>query len=285
MRGFFIFLFLLIGTATNKNLFANENYLPYLAEKTEIDSKAIISKSQIKSLVIISCSGKSGSTTLQHSFRTLGVKALRCHVINEQMHNLILQRSANTNIILIDSFRDVISRKISSYFHHLTKYLKMSQEKIISKYKKDRVNFLKFIQKDFQKKIFKIGNNYAFKHWKDFNYDCLNDALFNFQKRYQLKQIGNLYFVNLRFEDIKDWEEIIKSLPIPINLKHFKIVAANQAKNKWYSDLYQDFLKHFTLSKTSFDTILSEFSEKMAHFYTEKEIEDFINKWKPHLVD
>jgi len=248
-------------------------------------SSATKVKAQKKTLAIISCSGKSGSTTLQSSFNNLGIKTHRFHLLVDKMYDYILEAEKDTVILLIDSMRDIISRKIASYFQHLQVNLKMKKGEILELYKKDRKHLFKTIQKQLDKKILVIAHFHAFRDWKKFNYDCLKDGVFDFEKKYQLKKIGNLYFVNLRFDDIANWQEIIQSLDVPINFNKFQIVSANKSEDKWYRTIYKDFLTGFTISKTNFNAIISDFSEEMAHFYKEKELEAFIEKWEPHLID
>jgi len=242
-------------------------------------------KPQSKTMAMVSCSGKSGSTTLQSSFNAIGIETYRFHVLIDTMYDYILESEKDTAILLIDSMRDIISRKVASYFQHLTTSLEMSQSEVLAAYKKDRGDLFKKIQRQINSKILKIAHFHAFRDWKKFNYDCLKDGNFDFKKKYQLKKIGNLYFVNLRFDDIENWQEIIQSLDIPINFKNFKIVSANKSEDKWYRTIYKDFLTYFTISKSDFNTIISDFSEEISHFYTEKEIEKFIEKWQSHFVD
>jgi|GEM_PF-3899479 len=267
-----------VGIFSNRALFSNETCCL-------IDKQAKIAERPIKNLAIISCSSKSGSTTLEKSFKTLGIETYRFHVLPERMFTYVLAQEKDTRILLIDSMRDIISRKIAAYFQGITKHTKLPRKEIMSRYNKNRPIFLKFLQKEFNKKLFKIAQHHAFNDWKKFQYDCLKDKSFNFEKKYQLKKIGNLYFLNLRFDDISNWAEIIRSIDLPIDLKNFKIVAANQSAEKWYKDIYQDFLNHFTLSRSHFNRILSNFSEEISHFYTEQEIENFLNKWEPYLID
>jgi hypothetical protein len=251
----------------------------------ENDRKIQKNDSGLKDLVIVSCSGKSGSTTLATSFQRIGIERYHCHNINNEMYEFILEREQDSNILLIDSIRDIISRKIASFFQNITNHIHLSKQEILASYKSNPSAFLRTLQEHFKKKMMPRKMRNAFKSWNQFNYNCITDGVFDFKKKYQLKKIGNLYFVNLRFDDIKNWEKIIKSIDLPMDLSHFKIVAANQAKDKWYRNIYQDFLANFTLTQAEFDKILSDKSEELAHFYTADEINDFIARWKPYIKD
>ncbi len=236
-----------------------------------------------KSLVIVSCSGKSGSCTLEASFQAMNLETYRYHVLKPQNISTILSQANDNDILLIDSIRDPIARRIASYFQNLSAHLHLSQEIILRRYKYDRFNFVNILLQEFDRKIIELEQYYGFCSWKDLHYDCLKEDVFDFDKKYQLKQIGNLYFVNLRFDDIQNWETIIRSLPIPFYVNQFNIVPSNRAQDKWYKEIYQDFLKYFTLSQAKFDLILSNNAEELAHFYKEEEIEKLIDRWKPYI--
>ena len=241
-------------------------------------------KSKSNQMIIISCSGKSGSTTLEASFKALGFESHRFHKLEEDMYNYISGAKKDKVILFIDSMRDVISRKVASYFHHLSYNLHADRDTIRDMYKNNRKKLFKKIQNQLDDQILKIAHFHAFSDWKKFDYDCLNDEVFDHEKKYQLKKIGHLYFVNLRFDDIGEWQKIIRSLDVPINLKKFKVVSANKSADKWYAEIYKDFLPLFKISKENFDIIVNNFAEEIAHFYTKEEIEAFIAKWKPHIT-
>lgn len=265
----FGYLLFLIAVSSHAILFGFESGVPTNNQRKN-------------NLVIVSCSGKSGSSTLAASFKKMGFETYHCHSVNK-LYDLIIEREQEGNVILIDSIRDIFARKISSFFQNISKHTNLSVPEILERYKKYPKLFLRSLQKIFKKNILIIANNHAFQSWKHFDYNCLTDGEFDFEKKYQLKRIGNLYFVNLRFDDIKNWEEIIKSIGLPMNLRRFKIITTNQADDKWYKDIYRDFLDHFTLTQSEFDTILSKFSAELAHFYTTEEIQEFISKWERRI--
>ena len=244
---------------------------------------ALPTPSQEKPLVIVSCSGKSGSTTLESSFKHLNIETYRFHRITDSMYETI--SSTKRPVLLLDSMRDIISRKIASYFHHLANHLNLPIAEILNIYQTNPKLLFEKIQKQLDEKILKIAHFHSFHDWKKLGYYCLEDSSFDFEKRYQLKKVGNLYFVNLRFDDIKDWQTIISSLDIPFSLTHFKLISANQSENKWYNEIYKEFLPLFTISRKNFYKILRDFSAELNHFYTQKEKRAFLKKWQPHLVD
>lgn len=242
-------------------------------------------KKEPQPLVIVSCSGKSGSSTLQASFQRLGFETRRRHALDENMYAYILKREKEGPVLLIDSIRDMISRKIASFFQNLSQHTQIAEAEILANYQKDRVGCLNFLLGEFHKKLFQIANLNTFQFWNRLNYSCLRDGSFDFEKKYQLKKIGNLYFLNLRFDDIQNWQKIIKSLDLPFDLRQFTIQPSNLSQEKWYKDIYRDFLKNFKISQADFDAVLQNSAAELHHFYTPEEIQKFIDKWKPYIYN
>jgi hypothetical protein len=231
-----------------------------------------------ETVVLVCCSGKSGSCTLEQSFRRSGFPVKRYHGMN-QTKAFEISNSAES-LIVIDSIRDQISRRISSFFQNITEHLGLSENQILEIYHKEGLGLF---QDKFDKIIVHLEQYYGFRSWHHYNYNCLRDGIFDFEKKYQFQQVGKLYFVNLRFDDIKQWQKIIKSIPLPINLKNFKIVQANIGKKKWYSDIYQDFCDHFTLTQGDFNIILNNNRNEIIHFWGEEGVQNFIDKWTPSI--
>jgi hypothetical protein len=232
--------------------------------------------------IFVSCSGKTGGHTLKTSFEALGLEVLHVHSLNHDHYGFIIEQSKNRPILFIDSTREMISRKIASYFQNLESHLKMSSSHILEKYEQEREQFIDYLIQDFNKKILFIDRYHTFYWWKLFGYDVLKGS-FDFEKKYQFKQIGNLYFINLRLEDVSNWKEIILSIGLPFDLSRFEILPENQAKYKYLKNIYSDFLERVTFSQLDFDKIYDMHQNEMSHFYTESEIENFINKWKSHV--
>ena len=235
-------------------------------------------------IIIILCSGKSGSTSLQKSFQQAGFKTYREHRLNENLSKILKELPSNQAVLFIDSTRDIIARKIASFFHHLEKNLKSNRNQILKAYKQNKKLILAKIQKKLDQKITKIAHFQAFTDWKKLGYDCLQDGEFDRENMCQLHQQKNYYFVNLRFDDIASWQEIIQNLPIPFDLSEFVLVAANRAENKWYSDIYHDFKQIFTIERKQFNFIVNSLNSVLDHFYTPQERDNFQRKWAKHIL-
>lgn len=243
-----------------------------------ICSQSPVFSYEYENFVVICCSGKSGSTSLEYSFKNLGFPTERFHKLDRIQAEALANKGQT--VVMIDVIRDIISRKIASYFQNIPRHLGIPADQIVKKYNKEGIDF---ILRGFDKIIVPLAQAYSFNCWKYYGYDCLKDGVFDFKKRYQMTQVGHIYFVNLLFDDIADWETIIRSLPIPLDLHDFRLASRNRKEQKWYGAIYDDFLAHFTLSQESFDTILQNNREEIIHFGGEKGIQNFIDKWKPSI--
>lgn len=231
-----------------------------------------------ENFVVICCSGKSGSSSLESSFKTLGFPTERFHQLNHDQAEILANKGKT--VIMIDAMRDILSRKISSYFQNISDHIGMTAHEIMAKHRDEGIDF---VLQGFDKIIVPIEQYYAFNSWKHYGYDCLQDGVFDRKKRYQIAQVDHIYFVNLLFDDIEDWDTIIRSLPIPLDLHKFSLASTNRKEQKWYNTIYDDFLAHFTLSQESFDAVLENNRQVILHFEGKKGIQNFIDKWQPFI--
>jgi len=62
-----------------------------------------------------------------------------------------------------------------------------------------------------------------------------------------------------------------------LNLNDFELVRANEASDKWYAELYQEFKQQVALPQSYADQLYQ--SRYMEHFYTEDESAALRKKW------
>ena len=60
-------------------------------------------------------------------------------------------------------------------------------------------------------------------------------------------------------------------------MQDFELVRANEARDKWYADLYREFKEKSVLPQSYADRLYN--SSYMEQFYTAEEIEAFRQKW------
>jgi hypothetical protein len=79
----------------------------------------------------------------------------------------------------------------------------------------------------------------------------------------------NLNVILLRFEDVARWSQILSQY-----FPGFKMPAANQGSDRWYSNIYQEFLKSYQFSKHEIDAICQGDTMK---FYSAEERPEMCN--------
>lgn len=242
--------------------------------------------------VIINNSGKTAGMSLYKSFKKLPhIKVQHTHNITrndepgrgfmqgkcviEEVQNL---KSNPRNVIYIfNVYRDIIERKISSFFQNLEFHMKMSKEDIVKKYKNDKN--IDFIIERFNNMVYLLEEYNSYEQWEHLDFDVYKNGCFNKTKGVLVHQNENVIFVILAFSKIKKWKNIIDS---ELNNKKFidlDISHSNNSKKKWYCEIYKQFNKKINIPHTTLDKIFEKHKKSIEFFMTDKEILDMKKKW------
>jgi hypothetical protein len=227
--------------------------------------------------MFVICGGKCGSSTLTHSFNNNGYVALHAHSDNEflktqnkqeyysSIYELIEQnKQIHENIYVIDSYRDPIERKLSSYFNNVGK----DGNKINVNYHVDKIN----------KKIFFLETYHPINHILEyFGLEKFND--FDYEKKYKIMKHENIHFIKIRFEDISEWKNIFES----ILGKPIKIISANVSSTKSYSGIYRKVKNAYKININHLKAFVE--CPEFKIYKTDAEREQYIAKWKLKSYD
>jgi hypothetical protein len=241
--------------------------------------------------IVINGSGKTGTTSLYKSFNSLNISVQHSHNLfeanelgpgfsknkctYEEINKLLLQKDKQIKFILIDSFRDPIERKISSFFQNIINnqnYKFIDIDHVLDTYKNQGIQpFIELFNKNIN-----IENYQSCLQWeKAFNFNIFQYA-FDKKEKYMYIENNNINFLLLRFDDINNWNTIIKN---KLNIPKFKLVKNNVSENKWYHHIYKDFKTHYRVPINLFEKIFKEQEKLLNYFYTSVEIEEFKKKW------
>ena len=228
--------------------------------------------------MFVLCGGKCGGTTLANTLKkndyitthfhhnitpglfegiTFNPNIISCFDLIK--HNA---KNNNNNIYIIDSYRLPIERKISSFFQHLNcdnfKYNDMIIDMMIDYF-----------------------NKYLLENE---NYHPINDILtylnqplfdsFDFTKRYNMIENGNIKIIKILFRDIKNWGTILSN----VLEKEIIMYSDNLTENKLIYNLYKEFLKKFKISRNYLDNILPN-DREFKIYNTKEEQEEYYNMW------
>ena len=215
--------------------------------------------------VIILSGGKTGSSTLQKSFKTYSPTSKVCH-----MHSAIpkyelkgLQLGKRT--LIVNSYREPISRMVSSLFQNLHVHvpgLKKEENVIVNK-----ETFIKVKEK--MDEWLRNENYIEDYHSVPFS-DIVNMEISQDMEQYGFSFVpdnDNDYFPTdylfMKFEHIKEWEEQISSI-----FPGFIIVPENITEKKTEYELYVYFKQHYRTDK--FQGLLDR-EENMLIYYNSYE--------------
>jgi len=231
--------------------------------------------------------GKSGSSSIKNGFPNINVahwhsvgyfeniyetKLLSSN--NYDLYDLIIYIGNKYNFkpLIIESVRNPINLGISRIFQHIKRdrgpndYL----GKQIKKYKSDNnINALIEIIKsggELAKEVRRIPYSCEmFK--KHFNIDLLSS--FDKELNYYFNDINNVYLLFLKFEDIKNWSEIINNnVPYEFVLTH---------ANKTTDEFYEIVNTNLKFTKEELQPLLD--CSKMTFFYSNDEIDQISKKF------
>jgi len=226
------------------------------------------------------CSGKAGGSTLHTTFESNGFNSAHVHS-NKYFQSITKTKDCtlfdvvdycknkNDKLYIIDSYRNPVERKISSFFENINA--------LVPNHVDCTVDDLIF-----------IFNSYFLNVLED--YQSINEILqyyklplfnsFNHKKKYASLTHENISFYKIRFSDIGQWKQILTT----IFKKNIVIQSANLSKKKKIYKMYKKFKAKYTLPKDYLQVIQSDNDFKI--FNNKKEQEDYLSYWsnKSHDV-
>ena len=177
--------------------------------------------------VYVYCCRKSGSSTLFKTFNKNGYNSLHTHskdyyiysciesLKNNNLFNVIENSmSNNEKVYIIDSYRNPIERKISSFFQH---------------YEEENKS-IDYITNQLNEQLYYLENYHSINEIFDY-FNIEHFTSFDFEKKYNIKFYKNITFIKLRFEDINEWGNLLSC----IFNKQIIIYNDNLSENKSYA--------------------------------------------------
>ena len=161
----------------------------------------------------------------------------------DNLYDYVIDLTSKKNIkpLIIECFRDIVGHKISEYFQHYKR--KISYDSMMDILETEDFKFNPYSNKLVPKYIEKL-------------------------KTYQ--ETESAKFCILKFEEIENRHDFFKNIGYEYHKKHLN--------NKKMDLVYQKVKNDFKISKNKLITIYDD--PTFIKFYSEKEINTFINKWK-----
>jgi hypothetical protein len=265
----------------NNNISVNNKML--VNNNISVNNKMLVNNFPYRDLIILYCPEKVGSTSIVSSIRiSAGDKFMvfhthedkiadivnQCNIIRVKdliMNNKVINPSTNEfrKIYLIDIFRTPIERKISCFFQKISEIHFNNSELNISKYPIE--------------KIFKRFND-LFVHYEETDYfnemfGCKTIENFDFENKFILKEIDNVFYIKLRLQDSKHWGNILTQiLKIPIHM-----IYDYQTVDKNIGELYNKFKNGYKLPYNYYKLI--EQNKMLSIYLNHDEKKKYIDNW------
>jgi hypothetical protein len=222
--------------------------------------------------IIVYCGGKCGSSTLHTSFKKNGYKSYKihdnsyfqylCNIFKKDMNKTIydvidFNVQQNKKIYIIDSYRTPIERKISSFFqnidNHISNYNMKTTEDIISIFN--------------EKIIYELEEYHSIDEvMMHYGLDTFTE--FDFEKKYNIVQKGNIIFIKMRLNDINEWSTILST----ILEKNIVVHNENLTSAKPINKLYIEFKEKYRVPEKYLTEYLIH--DKTFKIYNTKEEQD-----------
>jgi hypothetical protein len=218
--------------------------------------------------VFIICCGKSGSSTLHSTFINNNYTSIHTH--SNEDYNYVFKKNCNLfeliefnmknhkEIYIIDSYRDPIERKISSFFQNLDD---------------DNHNSIDFISSQLDRYIYSLENYVSINEIFDY-FNIQYFKQFDFEKKYNILKYKNIIFIKLRFEDIKNWGQILSN----IFNKNLELYSDNLSENKKYINEYNIIKNEYKIPEYMINIIKN--NKEFKIYNTEEKQNEYIIFWE-----
>jgi hypothetical protein len=193
--------------------------------------------------------------------------------LDRQLRNTLLSDvQSRQPVKIISLVRDPIARNVSTFFYAFPEFVPDWKEK-------EAQNLLpaNTLNKIFESKRQFIQTAF---NWFD---EQIKDAIgldvyavpFDTERGWQVYKKGQVELLLLRTEDLhRTGEDTLRKF---LHLPHLKMVKVNTGQEREAHELYRRFLTH----PISQEYLEMTYATKLArHFYTETEIEQFIQRWR-----
>jgi hypothetical protein len=175
-------------------------------------------------------------------------------------------------IKIISLVRDPVARNVSTFFYALPQFISDWKEK-----EAQQLLFASELSAIFESKqhFIQTALNWFDEQIKDAVGLDVYAVPFDKTRGWQIYKQGLIELLVLRMEDLQSTGE--DALRKFLNLPHLKMVKVNTGEEREAFELYRRFLTH----PVSREYLEMSYSTKLArHFYTDKEIEQFTDRWR-----
>jgi hypothetical protein len=192
------------------------------------------------------------------------------HNVNMHTHQAslikkVVKENPSKTIKIITVVREPLARDISDMFQNMETYMK--------KFGLNEINVDKLIE-SFNDFDFEYTQEWLETELKSYFDIDVYKIPFPHDKKYLIVKKNGIELLLLRLEDLNT---IFTKAMIKYTGVKFEIIKANIGEKKSYARYYQTFIEKVPITRELFDRLYN--TKYAKHFYTEKEINSFKEKW------
>lgn len=289
---------------TRKKLEVVRREMGYQQDTRNLDLDHLFALYEDPKSILIYQPGKVGSSSIYKSLSNAGISTIHLHrlVHKENLfpccsdeYNQLMNEIKKNKIKIITGVREPIGRDLSSFMHHLgdgrwytysffDRDINKTFEKVVEQYficKDGKKQGRSFRWLDISWNEGKYGQEFEWfdaELCKVFGVDIYRYP-FDREKGYEIIKQGNIEIFLYKLEKLSDiWQELQDF----VGKGTIKLINDNVSTNKKYYYFYQEFLEQLSLKKEYVDFYYVG-NKKMRHFYSEKEVQYFYEKWKARI--
>lgn len=243
----------------------------------------------VKSRFFIISGGKTGSSTLSASFANSKHLHSSNHFHHEyrrftdksisDLYDFAIQKCLQgEKIVIISAVREPIARVISSFFQNIGIHLKKTEKEIAA------IPITELIEIFNQRFLFHLENYSPFSDNREpsgNDYGGLNllTIPFDINEKCLFFENDTRRILIIRFDEILEWDSIIRRKLPPSDLKAYKWRPTNLTEQKWYGRIQKQFIRQYKLSPEVVEKRYELEIDILKHFYQDAEIERMKARW------
>jgi len=229
--------------------------------------------------IIIYSGGKTGSSTLYHSFKgVIGSERLFAVHNDFQLGGSvkiadIFRQRKKKPVLIVSAYREPVSRHLSSFFQNIFMHLNTDLDHLL---KMD----IKFIMDELirimRNNFFELYHPFLENDKKNINGIDIFKTPFNKEKGFQVYRTPKVKLILLLFDKINNWGTIIRD---NTQYKKFQLMPANLTNNKETYSLYREVCDKIIIPTDLLDCLFLAEKTNMEYFYTPEQIDQIKKKW------
>jgi len=194
---------------------------------------------------------------------------LECSIKNKKIKEYLIENKysfvnycaekSNENILIVQIIRDPIEQKISEFFHNIKSYMNDNSYKNIVDVFNEKIPNLPGLSEISivpEKNIYQIP--------------------FNKEEKYGLYIDGKITYLILRYDNISNWNSIIRQIK---GFENFIMIKEDYEWNSENDEIYEKFARNYLINEDYLESIYDFYEPILFHYFKKDEIYSMRQRW------